>query len=366
MPTYINTVQYLYKKNNFQNQQKLHAEYLRECINHYGIPVTYFKNDQNFFKSLSGDAYVVNRTYGENPYGQYTLSANMNLFMSMQTDNPYLRKFGMETVTNTEIAFMRDDFEEQFRDIVGFPETDSFSILVSGNIVSLSGIAMGDVVNDELSGYVSGSVVLPSSGYSTSTVGYSFIRYPRRYFDLLYRSGAYTERVVAGQLSGTLYSYADVDGAGIVSGILTGDLSYRQTNMKNSGPNWGIAPVVGDFIRMREFDSDLENYEEYEITDVQDKSLVPSSEGLNHLLRRYIWKCTVVRRDPSNENVTASDIAQEKFTPDPVVQNEWHEEISNNIFDYDTEVPDPTYDNELGMDSVYGKYGASTPTSGEI
>ena len=351
----INQVQYIYQKN-LQSEQRLQAGYYRDLINHYGIPCVYFKSNQDFFASPSGE--VVDYTYGESPMSKYTLSGSFNVFMNIQEDNPFLKKFGMETSTNSEVYFLQQDFTETFRDLIGTPVSTTFAnITVAGNIAGLSGTVSGTIVDTgtELSGWTSGAISLPSTGSMTTDASFTFARTPLKYNADLYRSGEYSQRVCDGTLSGTLNAVTDISGNGSCSGIVSGTLSYFSTVMPNAGPNWGIAPVVGDFYRLIEFDQVVGNYEEYEISDVQDRSLVAGANGLNPLLKRYLWKCTVVRRDPSHEIVSTGDLQKEKFTPELTVESGWHETVSNKIFDYSVQPVDTT--DGVDSDKIYGSFG---------
>lgn len=351
----ITNVQYLYQKN-LQSEQRLQAGYYRDLINHYGIPCIYFKSNQDFFASPSGE--IIDYTYGESPMSKYTVSGAFNVFMNVQEDNPFLRKFGMETSTNAEVYFLQQDFTETFRDLIGTPTTTIFNnITISGNINNLSGTVSGTIIDTgtELSGWTSGSISLPATGNLFTDANFTFARTPLKYNADLYKSGEYDNRVCDGTLSGTLNAITDLSGNGVCSGVISGQLSYFTTPMLSAGPNWGIAPVVGDFYRLIEFDQNVQNFEEYEISDVQDKSLVPGAGGLNPLLRRYLWKCNVVRRDPSHE-IIIGNLQKEKFTPELTVENGWHETVSNKIFDYSSQTPDTNVDNMLNANSVYGNY----------
>ena len=74
---------------------------------------------------------------------------------------------------------------------------------------------------------------------------------------------------------------------------------------------------------------------------------------MNPLLGKYIWKCDCVRRDPSYEDVEG-ETQEELLTTSKGEQNQWHEDVSNEIFDYDHEPVDDI--DGVNSDSVYGDY----------
>lgn len=349
MPVSINEIRYL-KRKNLKHEAFLQKNYFREIINHYGIDVNYFRLKMEWYASPSG--VYSNYTYGENTTSVYEVSAPMVVFMKVDDDSPILRRFGIETTVNAEIYMMRQDFTEQFRDIVGIPTTGNFSTPISADISNFSGLISGEIIGNTLSGITSAWTTVPS-GTISANYSAGFTRYPVAVNPDIARKIYFREREVNGTLDGTISGTVDLSGNGFISGTVSGLLNYFSPAYSLSGnSDWGIAPQVGDFFRLDEFDSDVSNYEEYEVTEVLDKQLTPI--GLNPHLKRYIWRCTVVRRDPSNEIVEGST-QEEAFTPDYLEYNNWNQIVSDDIFNYDTEIIDPI--DGTGSDSTYGGYG---------
>jgi hypothetical protein len=235
------------------------------------------------------------------------------------------------------------------------------STILSGNVSSGSGIIRGDVINSDLSGYTSAEVSFGSSGDVSGIFTGTYTRYPKPHVDYFYKTEAYSERVVNGTLSGTYVGSLDGNLSGTLSGFAAGDLSYFVDTSTNDyeGPNWKIAPKVGDFFRL-DFHDD--NHEEYEITELIDRNL--QIDGINPLLQKYVWRMACVRRDPSYEDVIGTDgnlnpdipggggEKEEEFTRNKFESNEWIEDASNDILDYSS-----TYiDGELNCDDIYGSY----------
>lgn len=141
-------------------------------------------------------------------------------------------------------------------------------------------------------------------------------------------------------------------------GIITGEVSMSGTYYTNPPAvrGWKIAPQVGDFFRLSEFqDGDNPNYEEYEITRVYDRNL--QTDGINPLLGTYIWRCDVVRREPSHETININGVTEpdkENLIQDNTVHNEMQETSSDTVFDYENTASD-TVDTE-NSDNAYGGY----------
>ena len=343
----ISKLRYM-KRENLQSEAQLQKGYLREMIHSYGIDVQYFRLATDYFEAPTG--IYSNYTYGETTCSPYTLSADMIVYMNVNDDSPMLRKFGIETATNAEVYFMKEDFTEQFRDIIGTPTSGIFSTLVTADIENFSCILEGSVIGYDLSGITSAYTQVPSgeiSGIYTA----DFKRYPKPVVPLIAISPGYTDRIVVGDMSGPITGSIDISGNGYMEGEVTGLLQYFTSPALNAGPNWRIAPQVGDFVRLSEFDDEELNFFEYEITEVLDKDLTPN--GVNPHIKRYLWKCSIVRRDPSAEDISGT-LQQEQNTPNYIEENTWHEIKSNEIFDYSN--PVDTVDKE-DSDSIYGGYG---------
>jgi len=350
-PGTINNLRYL-KRQLLVPEQTLQKNYFREVIHQYGVDATYYRHDSGFFETPS--AIHLNYTYGEDTTVSYWLSSPVVVYMQAIGDSILLNKFGIETDGDFSVYILKEDFTEQFRDLVGSPVQQLFSTTISADISGFSGIISGDIINDEISGFTSALIenLIPGQ-YEQSFVG-DFTRYPKRTNEYTYKSPSYTERNVNGSLSGSYTVNVDIGGVGTASGQVSGTLSYyNEEPGKNNGPHWYIAPQVGDFFRL---DFNEDNREEYEITRVYDKEL--TVEGMNQLLSKYIWKMDVVRRDPSYENVIgglSGNIEEEKTTADRSQFEEWHETVSNEIFNYDERDVDSV--DKQNSDSVYGGYG---------
>ncbi len=344
----VSQLRYL-RRRNLENEARLQLGYYRELTQSYGVDVVYYHLGLDFFVEPASANTYANYTYGESPASTYSLSSDMVLFMTIDSDSPLLKSFGIETITNCEATFIREDFTETFRDIIGEPTTNIFSTTISSEISGFSGLLSGDIIGNGLSGYTSANTVVPS-GTISGAYSAGFTRYPKPINPDLYRTLYYTDRVVLGNLTGVLTGNIDVSGNGIMVGDIQGTLNYFNPPSLSAGPNFSIAPQVGDYIRITEYSETDGNYPEFEISEILDQDLSPN--GVNPHLHKYIWRCRCVRRDPSREDVAGS-IDEEAFTPQLIEENNWHEFVSDNVFDYENPVDQVDGTNS---DNAYGGF----------
>jgi len=343
----ITNLRYI-KRRSLKHEQNIQKEYFREIVHSYGIDLAYFRKYLDFYHSPSG---VANYTYGEDSTATYYLSGDMVCYMEMLGDSFLLSKFGIETDGDCAVYFMIDDFNEQFRDQIGVTISTHFSTDLYSTITSSTALLTGFLQGDGLSGEVSVNVAPAASGNFIQGVSESINIYPNAvnpdvkapsYYDY----GQYSS---TGFLTGNLTGFTNLSGDGFVSGTVQGDVLHTTKPAELRNITWeDISPQVGDFFRI---DFDETNKEEYEISRVHNRNL--QTDGLNPLLGSYIWKCDCVRRDPSYEEVIGT-VQEEKNTTSKIEQNQWGDDISDEIFDYD-DTPVDSIDG-VNSDSVYGNY----------
>lgn len=350
----ITSIRYL-KEENLKASRKIQNGYYRELIHSYGIDCIYFRKDVNFFND--GFTPSVNYTYGEETTAPFFISADVILYMSMDNDTNILNKFGIETDGDAQAFILIDDFSEQFRDLIGTERNATFNIpvtgMVSGGNISIS----ADVISSYISGYVNYSdITTLSADVISGNINVPFVRYPNLYNEYIRSSEAYMDQVVSGALSGTYSGVVDLSGFGAVSGAISGTLGYHSAPAAKAGPNWQIAPQVGDFFKIQFKNG---NREEYEVTNVTDRNL--NSDGLNPLLSKYIWKMNLTRRDPSHEiyvesgNESTSGTVLEEFTVNKMNMANFVEAEADTTFDYKNTIIDKI--DGTSSDNVYGSYG---------
>lgn len=343
----IDKIRYL-KRSNLESEQRIVKEWYRDLISSYGIDTTYFRKELDFYKTPSG--LMANYTYGESPTSTYYLSGSMVVYMEMMGDAFLLNKFGIETDGDAAVYFTIEDFTEQYRDQIGTITSANISTTITSTVSAYSGLISGLIDTDALTGVTSANITFSTSGDVSGSFDNSInvalnpvnddIKLPNYY--------AYGERATTGTLNGTYSGTLDASGNGDVSGNVSGWIYYFIPPAELAGPDFEIAPQVGDFFRI---DFEPGNNEEYIITRIHDRNL--QTDGLNPLIGKYIWRCDAVRRDPSYETVIGDD-QEEPDTRDDSFQNNLHETVSNDIFNYETEDVDDV--DGTDSDAVYGNY----------
>jgi hypothetical protein len=351
----ITNLRYL-KRNQLESEQQLQRGWYRELIHSYGLDASYFRHDATPFEEPSANGYCY--TYGEKANMSYWLSAGIVVFMESMGDAAILNKFGIETDGDMDAYILIDDFTEQFRDTIGTAQLEDFtSVTLTGTLSGGEGILSATFDNGDLKAYTSAFVSGFISGAISGLYNEGALRIPKKHHDLIYKSEAYEDRRIDGIVSGSWTGSLDMSGYGLVSGAVQAPLTYINDDPgKHGGPDWNIAPQVGDFFRL-DFSDD--NHEEYEITRLFDRDL--NADGINHLLDKYVWHITCVRRDPSYENVIGDSIpgmetpTEEEHTNPPLESNYRIETESNEIFDYELSASND-FDG-IDCDDVYGAYG---------
>jgi len=298
----LTNLRYLNRSNN-KASAEIMENYYRELITSHGVDAVYYRHDAKFFDTPS--SLFVNNIYGEKSTRAFTVTADVVTYLEISNDNIVVNAFGAETDCDGVCYFVKDDFSKSLRDVLGTPMEDDFSVTVSGNFTNYVGSLSGTVINEHINGYVLNSfddiTDFTINGNQISVEFDSeFIDIPEAKTQYIYKSATYDPRVTYGSLTGTASGTMLDDGTFTLVGNASGTLDYFiEETGEEHGKNWNIAPQVGDFIRLS-FDEN--NREEYEITRVYDRKL-KYTQSINQLLYRYIWKCDIVRRDPSYENV---------------------------------------------------------------
>ncbi len=378
-----------YQRNeNLAPQREIMRGYFREIIHSHGEEALYLKRDIRFFDEALRDK--ANLVYGEDPTSKYSLAKPMLVYIEQSQDNMFLSHFGFETDGSSTGYIMIDDFYDNFKNDVGVPSQFTFDtgvdVLLDTNIdrrdgtVIVNGISStilsGLVVEGEyLAGFnlkgdrdLEGTITFSGNSMTdlvNERILSKLIRVHNPYIKSpLFRNDDATfndEFADFGALVGVINSTVDIDGNGTFTVEIDyiESFTYWKNVMEGTANRWEVAPVIGDIIRLAYYEGhdneatfEGKNNEEYEITKVTDND--KTTGGLNPLLDTYVWKCSLVRRDPSHEEVTATGQQLEPYTPLNEVQNIFAEAAADNELDYETEVIDEH--DGVNSDDIYGGY----------
>ena len=351
-PISVTDLRYLKEDAGLASERLIVGEWYRDLINSHGIDVTYFRRLNSFYNHPGAASGSCNYVYGENPTDPYFLSAGMVVYGEVASDNFVLNNLGIQTDMDVTFFCTVIDFDEQFRDILGTLVSGAFSSDMTGGMTGGTGYVSGSFWNADISGVTSGGLTGSVSGAVSglynglTSVGLKPVNPNIRYLNYYDYSRALTG-ILTGDWSATL----DSSGGGPVTGYSSGVIWYYRPPEPNSGPGWlyHIPPQVGDFMRIQ-FHS--QNPEEYEVTSVENRVL--TSDGLNPLLEKYVWRMRAVRRDPGKEMTTTGDQPEEPFTTDKQEEAVMEDIASDKVFDYSREAVDSI--DGVDSDKVYGQY----------
>jgi hypothetical protein len=335
------------RRNSLEQERKIFENYFHDLIYNYGLDTEYFRQDTKYPEkwdltpTLSG---LEDLIYGENANTTYYLSGDMIIYVEIENDIFELNKWALMPNENISLYFTVNDFSTKFASQLGskknFADTIEFTGTHTGTgTLEISGAF---IANDILSGIISTSIPASSTG-SVEVSSFSVdidtdVGYKIPINEHIAISNNYT--VSGGEYTGASYGTITMGLTSYTCEAVVGVLYYEPTSPNQF--NTTIMPQVGDFFRMPFFDG---NYEEYEITNIADRVL--TTDGINPLLGKYIWKCSAVRRAPSFEDVIGEDQMESNAMQN--IQNLQANAIEN--------IADTINDYSNNDDDVYGGYG---------
>jgi len=365
----LDEIRFLTRKN-LDREQLLQKTYFMEQIRHYGIDVEYYRADQDFFKD---NTVYSDWTMGQAQQLNYSHMEDMVVYTSVDVESTLTSALGIETTLNSEIYIAKQKFTETWRDTIGKLKTGDISETKTFDIINYEVDVAFKHLTDDLEATFDTTLTIDSqavvSGSVSGNIPVNYTRIPLKVNPFLYKSPEFTERDInSDEATCTYTANVDVFGNGTIDVTMSGILGYRSSyeDINNQPNNTSLRPIAGDFIRLVEYylgekqiDATV-NPQEYQITHVSEQELTPN--GYNNLLNKYLYKCTIVRREASYEDVVG-DIQEE----DAIINliDDQHRDViiednSNDIFDYELEDVDDidTQENKDGnrINNVFGGF----------
>lgn len=336
-----NYVQFL-NQANLERQQKLVRGYYQQLIRMYGVTVDYFRRSYDFYDpdgllNIDGN---FDWTYGYDSQYEYGNETEMIGYIEMGNDAFIFSMVGADSEQDGKIFFSKEQFELDMLDAVGVITTGSIS--ASGTIDFTDYYGLYDVTTDvgPFQVTVSGDVTIdetdhPADWNGTRTLTVTEINTTVN-SDIAGDKSYVKNWVVQGSILGSITGLdgtIDENGDGTLQLDISGNLVYNVPPTDAQTNGWGIAPQVGDFIRITFGDGTTEDYE---FTEVSDRDL--NNDGISPFLGKFVWKCQFTRRSASHETVPSGSIANEVFENDYLNQQiVIQDDLSDKIYDYDTE-----------------------------
>ena len=349
------------RRQNLEEEAKVFANYYRDLIRAYGVDVRYFKLHipfpETFTDTVTQNSLLMH-AYGYDDHPKYKLACNVITYMEVDNDILSLNRLGAMPTTDATFFFDSVDFATALAPQLGklreFPVqpqhfvVEAFEDELEGLKVQrkfkselLSGEAEFDFTDIEVSleqrFRVAGRAVSASK---------PFMLFPAN--EDLYKSFNY--RLTADDcedLAVSLDCFATrrpLGGVAIDCKLTGAVLFHDLTGIGKYATE--ITPQVGDIVTI-DFPDEF-NREQFEITSCTDKQL--TTDGLNPLLHRYIWRCKAKRYINGDDDFPERNLANQQVAEKFDVQTFAAERITEKISKYD--------DNQ---DLVYGGYTRDFP-----
>jgi len=358
----INEIRYL-KRDQTLKESLILKNYYTDIINQYGIDVTYFKQNTEYPKIINPTLSAMeNIIYGENADIGYSLSADVVLYLEVEQNIFSFNQQGSQPDQHYIGSMMIDTFASAFAQYLGGNDEFNTNLNLSGVVNNYSVTLSSDFNIDGLSGVIMNEFDLSGtpSGIYTPTISDLDPTFSREVPINPYIKDSKNLNIVDDEHTvafiGEYDSDLDLSGNGTITSTLSGSLLYASVNSVNRYVNM-IKPDVGDIIRINMFDD--VNFEEYEVTQVYDRQLIDG--GVNPLLHKYLYRMDMIRRTPSNENISGDYDNMEPYAKEllDVVEKTNHAQsiISNEVYDYDE---------HNNIDDIYGGYGSTDSTPPDV
>lgn len=342
-----NYVQFM-SQANLSAQQKLAKGYYQQLIRMYGVTVQYFRKNYEFFDPnglLNADGNV-DWTYGYDSDYSYGNETEMIGYIEMGNDAFIFSMIGADAEQDGKIFFTKEQFELDMLDAVGVVTTDEFETEFDVDVLDFTGSYEHTEDYDPFSITYADDILFSEGGIVSGAISLTVDEINTEINNDIEGEKSYVHNwVVQGSMSGYYSGELDEDGNGTVTVSASGDLTYNKPFTSTSSNGWGIAPQVGDFIRITFGDGTTEDYT---FTKVTDRDL--QNDGISPFLGKFVWKCDFTRKNYSHEEVPSGSISREQEENDYLNQTiTIQDDISDSYFDYENDVSDVS-------DSVYGGF----------
>ena len=276
---------------------------VNKLISNFGCDLQYFRKYNTFFQDDKQNK--SNLIYGEDTTAEYYASGLIRSFVSVENMAWAFNQLGYENTEQVNIIISIDNFSQIFAKNISKIETQYFEIPITGNTVfnEVSGSIEDDHFNATIYGTFDNDLYVKKTKIKMIK---------KRVNDAFYVSDNYNSELYA--ITGNLEGQMEFDDClpNLVSGILKGELTYHNFENIENSETWDLAPQVGDYFK---FVTDTGLNEEWEITQVFDRILTNKGGGLNPLLGKYIYQCSAVKRQSSQENNTEQLEGAGKYNP---------------------------------------------------
>lgn len=376
------------KRQNLHEEARVFGNYFRDLIRQYGVDCTYYKLDTrpfDQFKTTIDRNALLKRAYGVEQNPDYTISADMITYVTVDSDIFQLNKIGLQPQLDVQFVFDSNDFAcalatklGQYKEypiektdfVCEVPPPDKidpehpYQLDIHRNDVYKCRMLKGQF-QAVLSGYdLDTEQTIECFPYEHTSFNTTFPVNSDLYYslkrtvendDFLETMLRMTFTVRKVLMKPSPVSEDEDICKYVLHGQLHGSVLFFDLDQLGKYAEQ-IHPSTGDIVEI-DF-PDKSNREKYEITECIDKQLTP--DGINPLMHKYIWKCKARRYTNSYETLAPADNEADKRIRerqdfDAMVQ----EEIGKKISMYPNN-EDSAYG---GMDGIVEKFDHNEPDS---
>jgi hypothetical protein len=341
-----NYVQFM-SQANLEAQQKLAKGYYQQLIRMYGVTVKYFRKNYEFFdpNGLLNQTGNVDWTYGYDSDYTYGNESEMIGYIEMGNDAFIFSMIGADAEQDGKIFFTKEQFELDMLETVGVVTSGALSASGYVSMDDYSGLYEQEVDFGPFDMTLSANIDVDNSGIYDEIVPLAVEDIHTKVNDDIDGYKEYVHNwIVQGSVTARVTGTLDANGDGALTVMPSGDLTYNRPPNATESNGWGVAPQVGDFIRITFGDGTTEDYT---FTKVTDRDL--QNDGISPFLGKFVWKCDFTRKKFSHEDVPSGSIAREQeendFLNDVITIQD---DKSDDHYDYDVETD--------ADDDVYGGF----------
>lgn len=331
---------------NLAAQQKLVKGYYQQLIRMYGITVKYFRKNYEFFdpNGLLNTDGNVDWTYGYDSDYSYGNETDMIGYIEMGNDAFIFSMVGADAEQDGKIFFTKEQFELDMLNAVGVVTSGHLSATIPIDVSEWYGTYDHTEVYDDFQIQFKGDIdITPGSLPISITPDIEDISTDINE-DISGTKSYVSNWLVQGSISGVTSGALDLNGDGSINLYAEGDVVYNTPASTAASNGWGIAPQVGDFIRITFGDGTTEDFS---FTQVTDRDL--QNDGISPFLGKFVWKCQFTRKNYTYEDVPSGSISREQSENDFLDQViNIQDNVSDDHYDYDVETD--------ADDDVYGGF----------
>lgn len=347
------------EKNKLKEESRVIGNYYKDVIRAYGVDANYYKLKTPFpeiFSKIVSDNSLLKHAYGYEGNKDYSISAKVITYLEVENDIFELNKFGSIPSTEVNFYFENIDFatalaselgkfkeykiKEEFIQIE-FDDTEFDKLNIKKEFASDILTGLVEIPLNDVECELDKETTIQCDVIKVSAPHLDFPVNEDLYKSFNYHLGGKAADDIIVNFTFTVHQIENTNKF-VLNGMMKGAVLFRDLTLIGKYYQ-EIHPEVGDIVTI-DF-PDGRSREQFQITECTDKNI--TSDGLNPLLHRYIWKCKAKRYTPTKTEIFYEENLANKQVQEKIdLENAAMEEIVKQISEY----------NDWDDDKVYGGY----------